>query len=109
KKIRGLINERGRNIFGGGHDSWSPDASGGRLCFALRIAGRATSSGLARAIGWPGGALGLRMLSNTGLAFFFDFCGELFLAILSLHARCFGTESMLAPSQRRVKQNVSRT
>ena len=51
----------------------------------------------------------MRMLSKTGLVPFFDFCGELFLAILSLHSRCFGTESMLAPRQRRVKQNVNRT
>jgi len=109
KKIDRLIYECSRNIFGVGHDSSSPVVSGGRLCFALRIAGLATSSGLARAMGWPGGAFGLRMLSKTGLVPFFDFCGELFLAILSLHSRCFGTESMLAPRQRRVKQNVWRT
>ena len=77
------------------------------MCFALRIAGLATSSGFARAIGCPGGAFGLRMLSKTGLALcFLDFCGELFLAILSLHSRCVGTKPMLAPHQRGVKQNV---
>jgi len=52
------------------------------LCFALRIAGRATSSGFARDRGWPGGALGLRILSKTGLAgCFLLFRGELFLTI----------------------------
>ena len=42
--------------------------SGRCLCFAFRPAGRATSSGLARDIGCPGGAPGLRILSNTGRA-----------------------------------------
>ena len=70
------------------HDSSSPDVSGRRLCFALRMAGLATSSGLARESGCPGGAFGLRMLSKIGLAVFFDFCGELFLAIFSLHSCC---------------------
>ena len=57
--------------------------SGRRLCFALRPAGRATSSGLARESGCPGGAPGLRMLSNTGRARWrFPFRGELFLTII---------------------------
>lgn len=57
--------------------------SGRCLCFALRCAGRATSSGFARDRGCPGGATGLRMLSNTGRACtLFPFGGELRLAII---------------------------
>lgn len=83
-----LIHKRARHSFGD-HDCSSPETSGRRLCFALRMAGLATSSGLARDSGWPGGAFGFRILSNTGRALsFFPFCGELFLAILSLHACC---------------------
>jgi hypothetical protein len=37
--------------------------SGGRLCFALRPAGRAFSSGFACSIGCPGGAIGRRIES----------------------------------------------
>ena len=46
----------------------------GRLCFALRSAGCARSSGLARVRGWPGGATGLRSESKTGLAPLFAVC-----------------------------------
>jgi len=69
--------------------------SGRRLCLALRPAGRATSSGFARDKGCPGGALGLRILSNTGRARCrFVFGGELLLAIIRLHSvirklRCY--------------------
>src|ERR1043165_763295 len=56
--------------------------SGRRLCFAFRPAGRATSSGLAREIGCPGGAPGLPMLSNTGRACWgLPFRGDLLLTI----------------------------
>ena len=62
--------------------SSSAAVSGRRLCFAFRCAGRATSSGFARVRGCPGGATGLRMLSNTGLACIrFDFGGAARLAI----------------------------
>ena len=44
--------------------------SGLRLCFALRRAGRALSSGLAWAIGCPGGATGFRMLSKRARGWF---------------------------------------
>jgi hypothetical protein len=61
----------------------SSTTSGRRLCLAFRPAGRATSSGFDRDKGCPGGAIGLRMLSKTGLEDFpFPFLpGVLFLAI----------------------------
>ena len=61
----------------------SPGMPGGLLCLALRPAGRATSSGFDLDSGCPGGAFGLRMLSNIGLPDFSlaDFCADVFLAI----------------------------
>src|SRR5215213_4015855 len=73
--------------------------SGRRLCFALRPAGRATSSGLARDIGWPGGAPGLRILSNTGRACCLDFRGELLLTITQPPLCLSGSAVMLAPAE----------
>ncbi len=103
-QIRHLARFRGR------HDSSSPEVSGRRLCLAFRIAGLATSSGFARESGCPGGAFGLRMLSKTGLAIcFFDFRGELFLAMFSLHSRLFGTVPMLSPRRMGVKQILNKT
>jgi|SRR5687768_1122065 len=82
--------------------------SGRRLCFALRWAGRATSSGFARERGCPGGATGLRMLSNTGIACdLFVFGGELRLAIFSLHSDVCGTGAMLAPPQNPVNKHTT--
>jgi hypothetical protein len=73
---------------------------GRRLCFALRPAGRATSSGLARDSGCPGGALGFLMLSNTGRACDrLVFGGELRLAIIRLHSSFMETAAMLSPRQ----------
>jgi hypothetical protein len=74
--------------------------SGRRLCLALRPAGRATSSGLARDIGCPGGAFGFLMLSNTGRACNrFVVCGELLLIIVRLHSSLLETAAMLSPRQ----------
>jgi hypothetical protein len=84
--------------------SSSPGTSGGRLCFALRPAGLASSSGFERESGCPGGAVGLRILSNTGLT---DFLSDLdeaaFLTIVEPFAFSGGID---ASSQfRRVSMN----
>jgi hypothetical protein len=54
---------------------WSsePVTSGFRLCFAVRPAGLAFSSGFAWLIGCPGGAEGFLMLSKTGRFFLSGF------------------------------------
>lgn len=53
------------------------------MCFALRPEGLASSSGFARERGCPGGAFGLRILSNTGLTdFLSDFDEAAFLAMV---------------------------
>lgn len=57
----------GRLTTGECYSSSSSVTSGGRLCLAFRPAGRATSSGFERVKGCPGGAIGFRILSNTGL------------------------------------------
>lgn len=50
--------------------------SGFDLCLALRRDGSRNSSGCSSPIRLVGGAVGLRMLSNTGIFFFaFRFCG----------------------------------
>lgn len=46
----------------------SGGSSGRRLCFALRPAGLAFSSGLAWVRAWPGGATGFRKLVNNVLS-----------------------------------------
>src|SRR6185369_10033115 len=75
--------------------------SGRCLCFAFRPAGRATSSGLAREIGCPGGAPGLRMLSKIGRASRrFDFGGELLLSIIGLHSVCSDRRDAIATQTR---------
>src|SRR6202521_2880498 len=56
------------------------DSSGRRLCLALRCAGLAFSSGLACAIGCPGGAKGLRMESTIDALRFRCFAREDFIA-----------------------------
>jgi hypothetical protein len=85
----------------GAHDSSSSLTPGRRLCFAFLCAGRATSSGFAWDNGCPGGATGLRMLSNTGLACaLFVFGGELRLAI-SASTRILRNAAMLSPQRER--------
>ena len=74
--------------------------SGRCLCFAFRPAGRATSSGLARVKGWPGGAPGFLMLSKIAREefSFASLCGEFFLAMSTpalLGVGGFGMRAML--------------
>jgi hypothetical protein len=57
------------------------DSSGRRLCLALRCAGSAFSSGLACAIGCPGGAKGLRIESTIDTLRLRFFAREDFIAL----------------------------
>ena len=74
------------------YSSSEVDASGRLLCFALRPAGFAFSSGLAWAIGWPGGASGLRIEPTIDFLRFLCFACEDIASEFGVNS-----EAMLSP------------